>query len=94
MRIHTLQVYGTVLTIELCNQGQKLKDRWNRLITKHAPADEIYEAMRDYFFHRNGVYGKDGTLAITPCEHCHAKYKAPLQLTTVHLEVFEAVNPI
>lgn len=61
---------GRLLEVRLCNRGQGLYQHLSELITNHADADSIWLALQDYFFHRNGVYSKNGSLVIAPCSEC------------------------
>jgi len=56
--------------ILLCSRGRELHDRWTGLLEKHAEPEEIYSAMQDYFFHKNGVLSKNGVPTIAPCGEC------------------------
>jgi len=65
-----IKVGSKTYVILLCNRGRKLRDQWISLLEEHADPDEIYSAMQDYFFHKNGVHSHDGKMAIAPCPNC------------------------
>ena len=73
-RIRTVRVFGTTLEVHLCSTGQRFHAIWAVLVESHAPSEEIYQAMCDYFQHRNGIRGQDGQMAIAACWHCFSRY--------------------
>lgn len=67
---HSIHINNTRVEIWLCDEGQRLHDTWCALLAAHAETGDIHQAMKDYFFHRNGVREKNGTIAIEPCRKC------------------------
>ena len=67
---HSIRIKNTLVEIWLCDEGQRLHDTWCALLAAHAEAGDIHQAMKDYYFHRNGVQAKNGAIAIEPCSKC------------------------
>ena len=67
---HTLRCGKYIVAIRLCSCGQGLFEEWTRLVKEMAAPDEIYQAMQDYFYHRNGIRTRNGQMAISACCQC------------------------
>jgi hypothetical protein len=52
-----------------CPEGERLYQAWVSAIELHVPS-LIYETMKDYFTHKNGVRNYMGMVTILGCRRC------------------------
>lgn len=57
------------LILILCKEGQRLRDAWLSAIDR-GDLVESYNAMREYFMHRNGYSDRHGHAVIMGCRVC------------------------
>ncbi|HWR66099.1 MAG TPA: hypothetical protein VN364_08265 [Bellilinea sp.] len=67
---HTLRCGNYLVAFRRCKRGQQLHNEWTRTIKAQKSREEIYQAMQDYFHHKNGIRSKNGQMAIAACSQC------------------------